>query len=68
MEHPKAPSARKLWKGRAMEAVLAFLEDTRVRCISTRRKPSGEECDGEDGEEECDGEDGEEECDGEDGE
>ena len=48
------PSVRKLWKDRATEAALAFLEETRVGCVSTRRKPQEKGCDGEDG----DGEEG----------
>ena len=48
---PQGPLVRNLRKDRATEAVLAFLEDTRVGYISTRREPPEEECDGEDGEE-----------------
>ena len=53
---PRAPSV-KLWKEKATEAVLVFLRNTRVGCISTRRKPPEEEYDGEGGdiEEEEDG-------------
>ena len=40
------PSVRWLWKEEATEAVLSFLRDTRVGCISTRRKPREEDCDG----------------------
>ena len=31
-ERPRAPAVRKLWDERATEAVLEFLEDTRVGC------------------------------------
>ena len=31
-EHPRAPAVRKPWDERATEAVLEFLEDTRVEC------------------------------------
>ena len=43
-KHPRAPSVKLRWKEKATEAVS---RDTRVRCISTRRKPPEEECDGE---------------------
>ena len=36
-QHPRAPSVRLLWEEEAAEAVLEFLEDTRVGC----RVPSG---------------------------
>ena len=45
-KHPRALSAKWLWKEKATEAVLRFLRDTGVGCISTRRKPPEEECDG----------------------
>ena len=45
VETPK-PSVKWLWKEKATEAALRFLRDTRVGCISTRRKPPEEECDG----------------------
>ena len=38
---------KRLWKEKATKAVLKFLRDTRVRFISTKRKPPEEECDGE---------------------
>ena len=44
-KHPRAPPVKWLWKEKSTEAVLAFLRDTRVGCISTRRKPP-EEYDG----------------------
>ena len=44
-KHPRAPSVKWLWKEKATEAVLVFLWDTRVGCISTRRKPPEEGCD-----------------------
>ena len=31
-KHPRAPAVRKLWRKEATEAVLEFLEDTRVGC------------------------------------
>ena len=43
----RAPSVKRLCKEKATDAVLAFLRDTRVGCISIRRKPPEEECDGE---------------------
>ena len=46
-KHPGAPLVKRLWKEKVTEAVLKFLRDTRVRCISTKRKPPEEECDGE---------------------
>ena len=46
-KHPKVPSVKRLWKDKAIEAVLAFLEDTGVGCIVTKRKPREEECGGE---------------------
>ena len=36
-KHPKAPAVRKLWKGRATEAVLEFLRDTRIGGWQTSR-------------------------------
>ena len=44
---PRAPSVKWLWRGKATEVVLDFLRGARVGCISTRRKPPEEECDGE---------------------
>ena len=42
-KHPKAPSARHLWKDKATEAVLDFLRDTRVGCmVNVRRLPREE--------------------------
>ena len=46
-KHPGAPLVKRLWKEKATKAVLKFLRDTRVRFISTKRKPPEEECDGE---------------------
>ena len=40
---PKAPSVRLLWEEKAVEAVLRFLEDTRVGCIVTPMRPPEEE-------------------------
>ena len=48
--HPRAPSVRLLWDGRATEAVLDFLRDTRVGCLVALRRPPEER--GDDGEEE----------------
>ena len=54
-EHPRAPAVRKLWDERATEAVLEFLEDTRVGCrtaASTARRQSedvGQSGEGEEG-------------------
>ena len=42
MKHPRAPSGKWLWKEKSTEAVLAFLESTRVGCISARRRLSEE--------------------------
>ena len=52
-EHPRTPSVRLLWDGRATEAVLEFLRTTRVRCMGTERVPpedKGEIREGEEGE------------------
>ena len=38
-EHPRAPSIRLLWDGRATEAVLEFLRTTRVGCTGVERVP-----------------------------
>ena len=38
-EHPRIPSVRPLWDGRATEAVLEFLRTTRVGCIGAERIP-----------------------------
>ena len=50
---PRAPSARLLWEDKATEAVLRFLESTKVGCMVTLRRPPEEE--GEDNESEKDG-------------
>ena len=54
-EHPRAPAVRKLWDERATEAVLEFLEDTRVGCwtaVGTARRQAedvGQSGEGEEG-------------------
>ena len=51
-KHPKAPSAKHLWKDEATGAVLEFLRDTRVGClVIVRRLPREEEREGEENEE-----------------
>ena len=40
-EHPRTPSVRLLWDGRATEAVLDFLRTTRVGCIGVESAPGG---------------------------
>ena len=45
-KHPRASSVKWLWKERATEAMLAFLGSTRVGCITTRRRPPEEGCEG----------------------
>ena len=42
-KHPRAPSVKLLWEGRAAEAVLDFLRDTRVGYGATVRRPPEEE-------------------------
>ena len=44
-KHLRAPSVKWLWRDKSTEAVLVFLGNTRVGCISARRKPPEEECD-----------------------
>ena len=56
-KHPKAPSIRHLWKGKATEAVLDFLRDTRVGCMVNSRRPPRREG-GEEGEGKINEEDG----------
>ena len=46
VETPKSPLSQVAWKEKATETVLRFLGGTRVGCISTRRKPPEEDCDG----------------------
>ena len=48
-KHPRAPSVKWLWKKKATEAVLVFLRDTRVGCISTGREPPEKKRGGEGG-------------------
>ena len=45
-KHPRAPSVKWLRKEKATEAVLVFLRNTRVGCISMRRKLLEEDRDG----------------------
>ena len=49
-KHPRAPSARLLWKEKATEAVLDFLRDTRVGCMVTLRPAEEEDGEGSEGE------------------
>lgn len=50
-KHPKAPSAKHLWKDKATDAVLEFLKVTRVECLVTvGRLPRGEEGEGKENE------------------
>ena len=47
--HPRAPVVRWLWDEKATEAVLEFLEDTRVGCRTSVRavlRPQGQEEEG----------------------
>ena len=42
-EHPRVPLVKWLWKEEATEAVLDFLQDTRVGCMVTVRRPLEDE-------------------------
>ena len=53
-KHPRAPAVRKLWRKEATEAVLKFLEDTRVGCWTVTqgaRRPAEDVGQGGEGEE-----------------
>ena len=45
-EHPKAPSAKHLWKDKTTGAELEFLRDTRAGCLVTVRMFPREEGEG----------------------
>ena len=37
-KYPRAPSVKWLWKVKSTESVLGLLRDTRIGCISTKRR------------------------------
>ena len=49
-KHPRASSAKLLWKERAIKAVLDFPRDTRVHMVTMRRPPEEEVGEGSDNE------------------
>ena len=50
-KEPRAPSVRHLWEGKATDAVLEFLQTTRVGCVGSGRVPPEERGGDESGEE-----------------